>query len=405
MIATTMVTAAVCSVSLAGEPEVFSDAGYEADRAAAIEQDRLHLVYATASWCPPCRRMKTTTWVDESVESWVGQHGIVTALDVDEFPQIAGDLGGLSMPTMILFEAGEELGRTVGYQSAADLVAWMEAGRKSELPLPVMDQLRLATDLYYDDRVDESFEQLLDLWERTRWADETFDDVRHGFMAAHIGFVVEAHAPAHQAFSDIRDRDQAALERGEVSWRTLADWIALNGALGDEERTMEWVERIASRENSRSTLDRFSVPNRMQATEVGHWNALALMIDDPAGHARRELAGRAEMIDRWNTEFESEGKPELVLPGNQLDHPVMMGTTIDEAVIAALHADDEGVREQELIAALEELSPHSQAWRVTFLVAADRCGRLQERHVDWIERYSLRESFPGEVPNVDGTGD
>lgn len=401
-----MVAAVACSAGLGlGEPEVFSTAGYEVDGAAAIEQERLHLVYATASWCPPCQQMKKTTWVDESVESWVEQHGIVTALDVDEFPQIAGDLGVQTMPTMILFKGGEELGRTIGYQSAADLVSWMEAGRNGGLPLPVMDQLRLATDLYYEDRIEEAYEQLLDLWDRTRWADKTFDDVRHGFMAAHIGFVVEAHAPAHEAFSDIRDRDQAALERGEVSWRTLADWIALNGALGDEDRTMEWVERIAVRENSQSTLDRFSFPIRMQATEAGHWNALAIMIDDPAEHARRELTGRAGMIDRWNTEFESEGKPELVLPGNPLDHPVMIGTTIDEAVIAALHADDQGVREKELIAALEGLSPHSQAWRVTFLVAADRCGKLQARHVDWIERYSLRELFPGEVPDVGGTGD
>ncbi|MEL6798192.1 MAG: thioredoxin domain-containing protein, partial [Planctomycetota bacterium] len=306
MIATTMVTAAVCSVSLASEPEVFSTAGYEADRAAAIEQERLHLVYATASWCPPCRRMKTTTWVDASVESWFEQHGIVTALDVDEFPQIAADLGVQAMPTMILFEDGEELGRTVGYQSAADLVAWMEAGRNGEeLPEVGPSQMPVATDeeraeqrasyaeqfagtlandaaqLFAEGRFADAAGELRRVWpEILDTADPENEYAVRSFIRL-AEMLARSDEASRAEIAGLRDDVEKRLKSRGAQWHALETWVELNMVLQDYERVVAWARRIAERPNGLGTLQQFEWEVLAAAQSTEAWDVTAAALPKP----------------------------------------------------------------------------------------------------------------------------
>src|SRR5690606_6793071 len=95
---------------------------------------KLLLVDATADWCPPCKEMDRTTWVDERVEKWLGQRAIAIQVDVDAEPETARELRIRAMPTVIVFKDGAEFDRVVGYRSADQLLAWLEgvaAGRTS----------------------------------------------------------------------------------------------------------------------------------------------------------------------------------------------------------------------------------------------------------------------------------
>ncbi|MEL6741935.1 MAG: thioredoxin family protein, partial [Planctomycetota bacterium] len=109
------------------EPEVFSNGGLEADRKQSIDENRVHVVYATATWCPPCKQMKATTWVDEDVVSWLGANAVVTPLDVDESQPDAARLRVRAMPTIMVFKGSTEVARTVGYQSPAAFRGWLES--------------------------------------------------------------------------------------------------------------------------------------------------------------------------------------------------------------------------------------------------------------------------------------
>ncbi|MEO1716529.1 MAG: thioredoxin domain-containing protein [Planctomycetota bacterium] len=403
MIATTMVTAAVCSVSLAGEPEVFSDAGYEADRAAAIEQDRLHLVYATASWCPPCRRMKTTTWVDESVESWVADYGIVTALDVDEFPQIAGDLGVRAMPTMILFEGGEELGRTVGYQSAADLVAWMEAGRNGEelpevgpSPMPVAtDEERAeqrasyaeqfagthandAAQLFAEGEFADAAAELRRVWPAILDAADPENEYAVGGYIALAEMLARSDEASRAEIAGLRDDVENRLKSQGAQWHALETWVDLNMVLQDYERVVAWARRIAERPNGLGTLQQFEweVLVAVQSTEA--WDVTAATLPKP--------------VSKLALYFGTMKIADYMQSGMDLDDPMILEFVLRDPVISALFQDDDGTAEREVVRYLETYASDDMPWQPLFIKIAHDVGKLRDDHRAWIDEYNLRES-------------
>lgn len=66
------------------------------------------LVDFYANWCGPCKMITPEL---EKVESDVK----VLKVDVDEFEELAREYGIMSIPTLILFNEGKEVKRTIGF--------------------------------------------------------------------------------------------------------------------------------------------------------------------------------------------------------------------------------------------------------------------------------------------------
>ncbi|OPF79248.1 thiol reductase thioredoxin [Streptomyces antioxidans] len=77
------------------------------------------LVEFTASWCPPCRMIAP---VLAEIAREEGHRLKVVALDVDENPSTTNAYGVLSMPTLMLFRAGEPVRSLVGARSKRRLL-------------------------------------------------------------------------------------------------------------------------------------------------------------------------------------------------------------------------------------------------------------------------------------------
>ena len=82
----------------------------DAFAAEVLESELPVLVDFTAAWCPPCRVMKPV------LAELAGEREDlrVVQLDVDADQATAARYGVLSMPTFILFRAGEPVLRLVG---------------------------------------------------------------------------------------------------------------------------------------------------------------------------------------------------------------------------------------------------------------------------------------------------
>ncbi len=80
------------------------------------------LVDFWAPWCGPCKLAEPI--LEELSENYKGKV-VILKVDVDVNPVNSGKLGVMSIPTTILFKAGHEIGRQVGFsgkQSFEDLI-------------------------------------------------------------------------------------------------------------------------------------------------------------------------------------------------------------------------------------------------------------------------------------------
>lgn len=69
------------------------------------------LVDFTADWCGPCRVLKPI--LEKAAEAYVGKVGFVV-VDVDAHVETAQEYSVLSIPTLVLFNAGKVVGSLVG---------------------------------------------------------------------------------------------------------------------------------------------------------------------------------------------------------------------------------------------------------------------------------------------------
>lgn len=76
-----------------------------------LQAQRPVLVDFYATWCGPCKMLSPT--VDE-VAKEVSDRADVYRLDVDKAPDIAGQYGVMSVPTLITFKGGQPVKTSVG---------------------------------------------------------------------------------------------------------------------------------------------------------------------------------------------------------------------------------------------------------------------------------------------------
>jgi thioredoxin 1 len=70
------------------------------------------LVDFWAPWCGPCRMI--APMIEDLARAYHGR-AVVAKVNIDENAQVAGELGIMGIPTLILFRDGQEVDRVVGY--------------------------------------------------------------------------------------------------------------------------------------------------------------------------------------------------------------------------------------------------------------------------------------------------
>ena len=85
----------------------------------SVTSSGLVLVDFWATWCGPCRmQAPILEEFDKQMEGRVK----VCKLDVDQVPSVAQRFGVMSIPTLIAFKDGEQIGKEVGVTSCEELI-------------------------------------------------------------------------------------------------------------------------------------------------------------------------------------------------------------------------------------------------------------------------------------------
>ena len=105
---------------MADKTLTFTDENFEKE---VLQSDLPVMVDFWAPWCGPCQMAGPV--IDELAEEYEGKVKI-GKLNVDDNQQVAMKYGVMSIPTVILFKDGKEVGRKIGFagkQMYEDLLA------------------------------------------------------------------------------------------------------------------------------------------------------------------------------------------------------------------------------------------------------------------------------------------
>lgn len=95
---------------------------HDADFSEQVLQSELPVVVEFgATWCPPCRMIEPI--LGELSEEYAGRVQLF-ALDIDESPRVASQLGIQSAPTLVAFHHGREVERWIGARRKAFFEEW-----------------------------------------------------------------------------------------------------------------------------------------------------------------------------------------------------------------------------------------------------------------------------------------
>jgi thiol:disulfide interchange protein DsbD len=99
----------------------------ESALARAKAEHKVVLVDTYAEWCAQCKELDEKTWPDPEVKAWIQQNAIAIRIDTDaKRKDLAEKLQIRSYPTVLLLDAeGRELRRSLGFQKAATMTAWL----------------------------------------------------------------------------------------------------------------------------------------------------------------------------------------------------------------------------------------------------------------------------------------
>ncbi len=93
------------------------------DEFSALVENGVTLVDFWAEWCVPCHAIAPA--IDELARNY-SDRATIAKLNVDDYPQVAGKLGIMGIPTVIIFKDGQEFKRFVGVQTYNRLASALE---------------------------------------------------------------------------------------------------------------------------------------------------------------------------------------------------------------------------------------------------------------------------------------
>lgn len=92
----------------------------------AAEPSQHTFLYFGASWCQPCKRMKSDTLSEATVKKAMADLKVMF-IDIDELPEMSRRYDVSSVPTYILLDSdGKEYRRGVGYKSPQEFLKWLK---------------------------------------------------------------------------------------------------------------------------------------------------------------------------------------------------------------------------------------------------------------------------------------
>lgn len=307
-----------CTAAAWSHAEVFSEYSVAQAKQQAQKDGKFLIIDFTASWCPPCQKMESTTWVDQAVKSWIKENAIAVQVDVDKEEKIAGAFHVTGMPTIVLFtpQTGDkEFGRQDGYLSASEMMQWLEGAKSGKTAAQLEKEMESgggadvwshyanASQLEQAGKNAESFEEYVWLWDNIKSEADGMKELRIGIVPAELRRLSKLVPNAKSKLADMRDAAEKKNNRH--------DWILLNGILDDNASTLSWFDKAKMDATERDTIKKNTQVLEPALFSAMRWSDAAnYLYPDPMGKLS-ELFKQAQDMKkpRPDTEFAKDFDP------------------------------------------------------------------------------------------------
>lgn len=260
--------AATCSAAastLLGAP--FSDLSFEAASHQAAQANKIVLVDFYTTWCGPCKMLDKNTWTDAAVIQLLEQKTVALRLDAEKETALAKRYRIEAYPSVLLIKPdGTEIDRLVGYKGPEDFIKdfnatlsgkdslsraeekFKEAGDKD-----VTARMQYADALAQKGRDADALKEYLWCFDHGLEANPSFVGVRGSFLLMRIKSLARHYAPAHDALVTRRDDCQSKVTDSK-NVQAVQDLIALNKALGQEEKNLAVFDSLPAGSDARKVI-------------------------------------------------------------------------------------------------------------------------------------------------------
>jgi thioredoxin 1 len=391
---------------------VFDTRPYAEAKQAAERQKRWFIVRGTATWCPPCRKMESTTWKDQRVVKWVQENAIAVSVDIDKHKELARELSIDAVPAVIAFREGREFDRVVGYRDAQDFLGWLEGIARGQTSIDSIRQqagtresvrdaegiearLQLARALANAGRFEEAADEYVWLWDNMLKYAPAMSAVRASFMASDMQRLAQRHEQARRGFIALRDRltprVEEVLRDNVLDREAVGDWITLNETVGDAQATLSWFDRAKGEPGLEPLLQ--GLAYHLEDVLVRHqrWADVLVLYPEPLKTLEFEysVSGFAKLSLSLYGDFSEQERKELeeLQAQRMRDRAGLMYA----AMLAANRADAEDLAERAC-----ELDT-SDPMRVALVSWALRAGQPRAHHLQWLEKAAKTSSEVAEL--------
>lgn len=248
----------------------FSDMSFEAASKAAAKSGKIVLVDFYTTWCGPCKMLDKTTWTDPKVIELLDKKTVALRIDAEKETALSKRYKIEAYPSVLLIKPdGTEIDRIVGYEAPEPFIADFNASLNGKDSISrardklesagtndPMARMQFGVALARKGKDAEALSEYLWCFDHGLEASPAFVGVRDSFLLTHIKQLAADYPPALRALETRRDELQARLSAGSADRNTIQDLIALNEALGQDEKNLAVYDQLPAGSRMRDFISR-----------------------------------------------------------------------------------------------------------------------------------------------------
>lgn len=222
------------------------------------------------------------------------------------------------------------------------------------------------------------------LWRNMLSHDPAMSGVRRSFMAGYMKRLADVSEHARNQFGELRRECAPAVGPKGVESPWTSDWIVLNSIVGDDRRTLRYLDSISNKPRRTRSIRRYPHHLKGVFAERKRWADVALLYNKP------------EAYIRWLFNLHEDTRKRLAASGfTGLDEMFEANSSVFRNEVGMLYAAHLLANDRKRARAIE-LEVRAIDWTIETVQQINRwskrLGVIRPRHLKWLLELEIQSN-------------